>query len=638
MLGFMRKHARSTFIKIIFWMIILVFVSWGVGVIVSGSSRVNVAAVVDGVPITAQAYQRAYERLQRLYRERLREAFSPEIAAQLNLQQRTLDDLVDGLLLRREAVRLRLQVTDDEVREAIANVPEFQTGGRFERARYLAVLRGALLTAPEFEESQREELLVRTLDSLLTDGLTVSDGELHDRFVLENEKIDVAFVKVPYAKYQGSVAVADAEIADYYEKNRESFRLPERVTLAYVPYAPKDFEASVAVSDDAIKAYYETHESDFETAEKIRVRQILFAVAPGADDAARAAVRATADGVRAEAAGGADFAALAHTHSADLLSKDAGGDLGWVERGTLEPVLDEAAFALAAGQVSEVLESGLGLHVLKVEEKQAVGTRPLEDVRDQIVATLRELGADQTARDALAADLARAREGAALEELASARGLKVTTSTPVSRGQPLTGVKGPGLLASALGADAGAIDELVGAEPPYYLFTVVEKTPSAIPPLDEVRSRIVDALRLAKARAQARAEAEAIRAAAQQAGSAGGLAAAAQAMGYKVEETGPFQRGDSIPKLGPVPIKDELFGLSATAPFARVHDLSDAAIVLALKERTPPDEAAFAEKSDELRDGALTRRRGEVLQAYREMLRQRADVSYNPDVVTGGRS
>ncbi len=638
MLGFMRKHSRSRTIKTLFWMIILVFVAWGAGVVMSGGNRVNEAATVDGQVITAQAYQRAYERLHRVYQERLREAFTPEIAAQLNLPQRTLDEMVTGMLLRREASRLGLEVTDDEVVAAIDRVPEFQSDGQFDRARYLALLRGANFTPTEFEESQRETLLVGKLDSLLTDGLVVSERELHDRYVLEGEKIDVSFVKVPYAKYTAGITVTDAEVTEYYEKNGETYRLPERVTLAYVAYVPKDLEAAVPVSDEGIKAYYETHTMDFETPEKIRLRQILFAVPTDADDAARSAVRAKAEGVRAEAAGGADFAQLAGTHSADLLSKDAGGDLGWVERGKLESALEDAAFALPAGQVSEILESARGFHVLKVEEKQAVGTRPLEEVREQIVRTLREVGADQAARDALTADLARARGGSALEELASARGLKVTTSPPVARGQPLPGVTGPGLVMSALGTDAGAFGELAGLEPPYYLFKVIEKTASAIPPLDDVRTRVVDAVKLERAKGLAHTDAEAILAAAKGGDGQSGLLTAARAKGYPVEETGPFLRNEQIPKLGVAPIKDELFALSTASPFARVHDLPDASVVLALKERTPPEEEGFADKSEGLRDGALARRKNEVLEAYREMLKARADVSINPDVITGGRS
>src|SRR5437867_803527 len=223
MLRFMRKHARSAFIKGVFWIIILVFVSWGIGVMVRGGSHVNVAAMVNGEPITAQEYARALETMQRVYQQIYRENYTPQVAAQLNLRQRAIDELVDDALLRQEAHRLGLQVTDDEVRDAILNVPNFRSGDRFDRTRYLAALRATRTTPAEFEESQRESLLITKLENLVTDGITVSDRELHDLYALDHDTIDVTFVKVPYAKYQNAATVTDTEVNDYYEQNREAF-------------------------------------------------------------------------------------------------------------------------------------------------------------------------------------------------------------------------------------------------------------------------------------------------------------------------------------------------------------------------------------------------------------------------------
>jgi peptidyl-prolyl cis-trans isomerase D len=635
----MRKHARSSFIKIVFWMLIIVFVSWGVGIMVGGGNKMNVAANVDGEAITAQEYTRAYENMQRVYQQLYRENFNPQVMAQLNLHQRALDNLVTDLLLRREAQRLGLSVSDDEVRDAILNVPNFQSDGQFDRARYLATLRGSRLTPAEFEESQRETLLVTKLESLLTDGLSVSDRELHDLYALENEKIDVAFVKIPYAKYHDTVPVSDTEIHDFYEKNQEAFRQPERVTLTYVAYTPETLAAAVPVSDEAVTAYYETHQGDYETPEKIRVRSIVFVVPADADDAKKTELRDQAARVLEEARGGGDFAALARTYSGDPLTKDAGGDLGLVERGKLESEVEEAAFAVETGQVTDVVETGRGFQILKVEEKQPTGVRPLAEVRDDIVRTLKETGADEAARAAVDADLARAREGAALEELAKARGLSAITSPSVSRGDPLEGVKTPALVVTALSLDTDAADEVVGTEPPYYLVKVKEKTPSTITPLEGARAKIVETLRSQKAKEAAHADADAVLAAARADGGTDALAKTAQAKGYKIEETGPFARNEPIPKLSGAPIKDELFALTSDAPIAtRAHDLPDGAVVLALKERIAPDDAAFTDKSDTIRDGAISRKRAQVLESYRNMLRQRADISINPDIVTGART
>ena len=639
MLGFMRKHAQGTFIKIVFWMIIIVFVFWGVGVMVSGGNRVSVAATVDGQPIGVQEYQRAYENMHRIYQQLYKDNLSQQVLAQLNLEQRALDDLINDMLLRREAARLGLQVSDDEVRDSILNIPSFRDGARFDRSRYLAALRSSRLTPAEFEESQRESLLINKLESLLTDGLYVSDRELHDLFVLENEKINVAFASIPYERFKAASQVSDDEVKEHYEKYKGRFQTPEKATITYVDYDPAKLAAAIPVSDDNIKAYYDSHDSDYQAPAKVHLRQILFVVPPNIDDAAKAAIHTKAENVLTEARTGGDFATLAKEHSGDPLSKDAGGDLGWVEKGKLETPVEEAAFAAEAGTIPDLVESSRGLHVLKIEEVQPEKTRPLAEVRDDIVKTLQERNADETTRKALEEDLEKARGGAKIEELAAARGLQPTTSPQIARGQPVPGVVGMQLPNSAFAQDAGAVDEIQGVEPPYYLFKVVEKTPSATIPLEEARAGIVESLNADKAKKAARTEAEALLAKGREIGGVAGLEQAAREKGYKVEDTDAFGRSEKIPKLAGAPISEELFALTSDAPFAaKVHPLPDNVVVLALRERTLPDESTFAEKRDGLRDGAIARKRVQVLENYRNALRQRADISVNPDIVTNARS
>ena len=640
MLNFMRKHARSTAIKVIFWMIIIVFVFWGVGIMMAGGDKVNVAATVDDEVISTQEYGRTYERMQQVYRQLYRENFTPQIAAQLNLRQRALDDLVTDRLLKREAARLGLQVSDDEVREAILGIPGFQADGRFDRQRYLVSLRASRVSPAEFEESQRETLLIGKLESLLTDGVHASDQEIRDLFVLENEKIDVTFVQVPFARFAAGVSVSDAEIADHYEKNRERFREPDRVTFTYVAYTPEALEAAVPVSDEAIRTYYDAHLSDYETADRIRVLQILFVLPPDADDATRGTIRAKAEGVLAQAKEGKDFAALAREHSEDPLTKESGGDLGFVERGKLEDALDQAVFALDVGQVSGIVDSARGLSILRIEEKQVGTPRPLDEVREEIVRELRKRGADDAARRALADDLAKAREGASLEALASARGLPAVTPPPVAQHQPLAGVKGAALQSAALGLDVGSMDTVEGVDPPYYLLKVTGKTPSFIKPLEEARAGIAETLRTDKARDAAKSEAAAILEQAR--GSGAGINAfadAAQARGYTTDDTGPFSRSAPIPKIGAAPIKDDLFALTKAAPFgAQPYLYPDAAVIVVLRERIAPNDMDLTqEKRGSLRDTTLARKRQDILESYRDFLRQRADITVNPDIMSGAR-
>ncbi len=632
----MRKNARSTAVKLIYGAIIVVFCFWGVGTMVGGD-RVNVAAMVDDEPITAQAYTLAYERLQRTYRDIYREGFNAQVVAQLNLEQRALDELVTGMLLRKEADRLGLHVRDDEVRDSILNIPTFHDGGRFDRTRYLATLRASRITPTDFEEAQREALLVAKLESLITNGLYVSPQDVEALFNLESEKIDVAFVRVPYERFRNDVEVGDAEIAAHYEENQEAFRIPEKITLTYISYDPETFQSKVEVSDEAVAAYYDTHTIDFETPERVSLQHILIAMSPDADEATKTAARTTAEQVLSEASKeGADFAALAREHSDDLLSADAGGALGFVERGQLEDPLETAAFGLEAGTLGDtIVETPRGLHIIRVDEREATKTKPLDEVRGAIVSLLQERGADDAARAALIADTAAARAGTALESLATANGLEATTSDPTAAGEPLPNVTGPALLNSALPLETGEVGAWEGTTPPYYLFKLGAKAPSTIRPLDDARDRIVELLTREKTKKKAEAEAAGLLEAARNGDAVEALTRAAEVAGYSVDTTDPVRRNDSLTKLDRAPITAALFQLTEDAPVApEPFILPNDAVAAVLSERIPGDPSELTdEKRDALRTTAMARQRNEALDAYRSLLRQRADISINPAVI-----
>ncbi|MEO6026298.1 MAG: SurA N-terminal domain-containing protein [Candidatus Binatia bacterium] len=637
MLGFMRKHARSSFIKIVFWMLIAVFIFWGVGVMVAGGDKVNVAAMVDGEPISAQTYARAHERMTRVYRELYKENMNPQILAQLNLGQRALDDLVTEMLLKREAARLGLQVTDDEVRESILDIPTFQDGARFDRTRYLNALRSSRITPAEFEESQRETLLVTKLEGLITDGLTASDQEVKNLYALENEKIDVNFVKVPFSQFKDASTVSDAEVADFYEKNKERFRKPDTVTVAYVPYAPEAFADKVPVSDQAVQDYYDAHSADYEQPERLHLQHILWLIPPGADDSTKHSIRAKAAiALIAARIGGKDtFTGLVKQNSQDELSVQNGGDLGIIARGQLEAPLEEAAFKLKVGEITDIVESSRGIHIIRLDEAIPAGPKPLAEVKEDITKELRSRGTDDAARAALAADLEKARTGTSLDDLAAAHGTAVTTSKPVGRGQIIPGVKGTSLVNNALLLDQDAVDQVMDTDPPYYLFKVMAKAASTIPPLEDVKTGIVETLTRDKSRDAARAAADALLASAREAGGVQAFIDQAKAKGYTIDTTGPFGRNEAIPKLAPAPIRDEVFALSTAAPLGtRAFVSADGAVVVALKDRVAADESALTdEKRQSLRDQAVARKRQDVLESYRNTLRERAEITVNPDVI-----
>src|SRR5207253_6558207 len=382
MLRFLRKYSNSTGIKILYGVLAGLFVLWGVGAV--GGQRMDVVARVGGQPISRREVDRATAALQRRF-----EGMPPEVVRTLNLRERALDELIEDVLVREEAERLGIRVTEAELIEAITRMPEFQEGGRFSRERVEAALRFQR-DRGEFEDQLRRAILFQRLQSLVTDGVHVSDGEVAERYRLDHAQVNLSYVRVPAAGEEKGIVLGDDDLAKHLQEHSDRYRVPAKIRARYIAYRPADFLSQADVPEAAIGDYYELHKNDkFTEPEQVRARHILVKVASDAGEPAKAAARKKAEDLLAKVRAGGDFAALARKNSDDPGSAAQGGDLGLFGRGTMTPAFESAAFALEAGKVSDVVETPFGFHVIKVEEHRPRGVEALDGARDEIVQALR---------------------------------------------------------------------------------------------------------------------------------------------------------------------------------------------------------------------------------------------------------
>jgi len=347
MLHFLRRHSQSRVIQVIFFLIIAVFVLWGVEAVVSGGSPLTTIATVDGQPIEQISIQRAEMNLAQAYRDAYKGQFTAEMQKAMNLRQRALDGLIDRAVLAGQAEKLGYQIDDQELRDSIVDSPAFQVGGRFSKDQYLRVLRSAGLTPADFESAKREDLAVGRLQNLIGDNVTVSDDDVRDDIVSREEKRTLAFVKIPAADLTAQVQVTDADLEKFYEDNRARYAEPDKVKVELLGYPVDKFQDGVEVTEERITEHYETNlETRYTQPHEVRARHILVRVPRDADDATKAKARARIDEVKGKIDAGGDFAALAKEYSDDPGSKEKGGDLGFFPRGRMVGAFDEAAFAL----------------------------------------------------------------------------------------------------------------------------------------------------------------------------------------------------------------------------------------------------------------------------------------------------
>src|SRR5579871_2903618 len=266
MLNTFRKYSSSTGVKILYAVLALAFVIWGVGAVGMGQ-RMDVVAKVYGAPISQREVDRATAALQRRYEE----LFKGNVQIPgLNLRGQALDQLIDEALLEHEAARLGLEVTDGELVGAVTSMPEFQRDGRFDRDLLERILQ-AQRDRGEFEEQLRRSILFQRLQALVTDGVKVSPAEVEERYRLDHDRVSLHVVKIAAADLGKAVTPTDDELRKYLADHAVAYREP-------------DFLPAATVTDEAVQAYYDDHKDDrFSDPEQVRVRHILVRTPPGAD-------------------------------------------------------------------------------------------------------------------------------------------------------------------------------------------------------------------------------------------------------------------------------------------------------------------------------------------------------------------
>ncbi|MCG7564328.1 SurA N-terminal domain-containing protein [Pseudoalteromonas sp. McH1-42] len=386
MLEKIREGSQGLAAKIILGVVILSFALAGIGGYL-GQTTEQAVAEVNGVKITQMEFSRAYEneraRLERQFGEYFTQ-ISADPAYMAQIRSGVIDRLVQQELQNQLAVELGLRVSDEQVKEAIFELPYFQLGGEFSNDRYLQLIRQMNFKPDTFREYMREEMTRNQLVSAVAGSDFVLDNELKQTLALQQQTRDIDYMLLSKETVKSEVAVTEAEIADYYELNQEQFQAPEQIALQYLELTSGDVTLDEPVTDEQVRAYYEENQAQYLEEERRRVAHILI---ESAEDAQAAQQKAEA--LYQQLQEGKDFAELAATESDDVASAEVGGDLDWIERDMMEPEFEEAAFALAnVGDFSPVVETEFGFHIIQLTDLQAQQSKAFEEVAVELRAEL----------------------------------------------------------------------------------------------------------------------------------------------------------------------------------------------------------------------------------------------------------
>ena len=390
MFDFIEK--RKKWIQALLGLIALTFMTWGIQSYTQFRGQSDAVATIDGLKITQREYDEALQRQQ----ERLRAVFGGKVdPAELDtprLRRALLDDMINKRLVATAAVKNRLMVSDDALRQAILAIPAFREDGRFSRSAYEAVLRSQGITPQMFEANMRYEL---SLDQIAT---AVKGSAIPSRTVaahlmrLLEEQREVSQALVPVAPFLPKVKVDAAQAKAYYDSHADAFRTPERVRAQYVVLSADALAKNIPVSEAELKAAYDAHPSRYKADEQRRASHILIQVAPDAKPAVREAALKKAEKILAEVRKSPDrFAELAKKDSQDPGSAEKGGDLGYFDRSMMVKPFADAVFSLKkVGDISDVVKSEYGYHIIELTGIQPGRVRTLDDVRKQLTEQLRK--------------------------------------------------------------------------------------------------------------------------------------------------------------------------------------------------------------------------------------------------------
>jgi peptidyl-prolyl cis-trans isomerase D len=629
MLDFLRKKKRSWIITILLGLIIVVFVAFYGG----SQQPTGVAsdvAEVNGESISQREFIMHYQRAVERYREMFKGSLTPELLKNLNIKQSLLEEMIEARLVLQEARRLGLTATDEELMNAIAQISEFHVNGRFNKERYIQLLRANRLTPAQFEEDQRKQLTIQRLLGVLADAAHVTEAEVRERYRFEQEKINLQFVRFSASDFLSEMKVTDEEIQKFYERNKESLKEPLKVQVEYIPYAFDQFSTPVQLTDKEIEDYYDANRiTKFTMPKQAKVRYIMVRLDPGADAKQKETALARANRIVAEARGGKNFAELARKESGDP-SAEKGGEIGWLNQGQLPEALDQRIFALAKGEISEPIETPLGFHIVKVEDIKEARTQSLAEARPVITRELQlEKGKYEAAKSA-DRDREKAASGNDLSKLAQESGLSLKTTRLFSEGEVLPEI-GPTqeFYKSALSLKAKEVSSVIEGTNAYYILEVKERKEAFVPPLDSVLGKIEKGLKESKAYEIAVQKANDLL---DQLKKEPNLAKLVRDKKLKLEETGLFARNtQQLPKVGELQnLTIGSLALSARKPVAdKIFTQADTAFVFAFKESQAADMAQFEKDKSQLMQQGLAEARQRILMKFKDELKAKAKIEVN---------
>ncbi|UOD35340.1 SurA N-terminal domain-containing protein [Deferribacteraceae bacterium V6Fe1] len=627
MLTMMRNQKKV--LSFFLWLVIVAFIGtiflvWGMG---GKTSSANYAIKVNDYKISYREYQNAYENMSNTLRQLFGDQVN-EIPEFKNLSKAVVDDLVNKYLLIEEANKRGVFVSDTEVLHAIATTKSFQVNGRFDQQRYIQVLSLNGINPETYEASIREGMLVNKMESLIRNSVNVTDQEIEKEYIYRNSSAVIRYLSLEPEKFRNQVAAAEEDVKAFYEENKENYRVPEKIKVKYVVFDEKDYNTEVKVTDQEAENYFLQNKTNFHQDEQLEARHILVRVKDFNDKKENDAALKKINDALKEIEKGKSFAEVAKKYSEDTTAAN-GGYLGFFKKGVMVKEFEDAAFGLKPGEVSKVVKSPFGYHIIKVEKKLEDKDLSFEEAKAQIIQKIKsekeKAGFKAYIFDTYRDILNESNITAYLKKYPNKMPVYETNYFSIDENVAPFGNDNK-VKSNIFKLDMAEISSVVDLNGKKYIFELEDRKESYIPTFDEIKDTVksdyVDnkALEISKKALESELD------------TAKSVEDVAKKLKITYTTTPSFKRLEPIPSLGADSnLVNEIYKVKKGI-IKKVYVLDGRPYLVEVLSVEKPDMAGLADEKENLKAFLLTLKQDEAFKSYIESLKNKAEIYIDPNL------
>ena len=535
--------------------------------------------------------------------------------------QRAGQALVQRAILKNEADRLHLQVSDDDLRQELETGPFaqylFPNGKYIGDEGYMNFVQSAFqVSRSKFESQVKSDMEISRLQALITGGASVSDKAVREAYMADGTKVKFDYAVISSDDLAKTINPSDADLQKFFEQSKARYAtaMQETRKIEYIAFDASNLPGGKPqVTDAEVQAYYNQHLDQYEVKDQVKTRHILIAVPAGADAKTDAAAKAKAQDVLKQVKAGGNFAELAKKYSDDPGSKDQGGELPMMPAAGLDPAYAKAALALAPGQTSDLVRSQFGYHIIQTEQKETAHTKPLSEVKAEIVPILEQQKAG-AAEQGFATTLAADAKKNGLDKAAASRGLHVVTTDYVGKDGVIAGLAdGTALLTQAFVTTKGTAPAAVTTGDGYAVFQVADVKPAHAPDFADYKPHILEDYREQQVPALLSTQLNKL---ADRAKALGDLRKAAAEMNVSVKTSDMVGKDAQVPDLGSMSGPGATAFTLAKGAISGPINAGRVGVVLAVLDKQEPTPEDVQKNFDKTREQLLAAQDDEIFRVY----------------------